>query len=115
MIEDRNTTNHSRFNGFYYIQKNNIKWNVTAFKMSGKLSQGSSGKLAPQGKISAKEGGVNEGLIADDGTELAIYAVRQHKNIIQIPIHTNERFDTPRFGRILDSNLRILNALYRAF
>jgi glycosyltransferase involved in cell wall biosynthesis len=49
------------------------------------------------------------------GTELAIYAVRQHKNIIQIPIHTNERFDTPRFGRILDSNLRILKALYRAF
>ena len=40
--------------------------------MSGKLSQGSSGKLAPQGKISAKEGGVNEGLIAEDGTELAI-------------------------------------------
>lgn len=49
------------------------------------------------------------------GTELAIYAARQHKNIVQIPVLTRDRLDAPRFGRKLDANLKILKALYCAF
>jgi len=49
------------------------------------------------------------------GTELAIFAARQQKNIVQIPVLTRERADAPRFGRKLDANLQILKALYCAF
>ncbi len=56
-----------------YLRKNKIPFNLTAFKMAGKLSEGSSGgKLGYEGKLSAKEGGANEGLIAEDGTDLAV-------------------------------------------
>jgi len=55
-----------------YIQKNKIPFNSTAFKLAGKLSPGASGKLRNDGKISANEGGVNNGLIAEDGTDIAI-------------------------------------------
>jgi glycosyltransferase involved in cell wall biosynthesis len=49
------------------------------------------------------------------GTELAIYAARQRKNIVQIPMATRERIDTPRFGRKLSANWQIIKALYHAF
>ncbi len=49
------------------------------------------------------------------GTELAIYAARQHKNIVQIPVLTLDRDDAPRFGRKLSANLQIFKALYNAF
>ena len=49
------------------------------------------------------------------GTELAIYAARQHKNIVQIPVLTRDRVDAPRFGRKLCANLQILKALYHSF
>jgi hypothetical protein len=49
------------------------------------------------------------------GTELAIFAARQQKNIVQIPVLTCARADAPRFGRKLDANLQILKALYCAF
>ena len=55
-----------------YLQKNKIPFNTTAFKMSGKLSPGASGKLHDDGKISSNEGGAKEGLIAEDGTDPAI-------------------------------------------
>ncbi|WP_443640364.1 glycosyltransferase family 2 protein [Candidatus Njordibacter sp. Uisw_039] len=48
------------------------------------------------------------------GTEMAIYAAREQKAIVQIPILTRDRMDTPRFGQILDSNWRILRALFHA-
>ncbi|MDB9938767.1 glycosyltransferase family 2 protein [Candidatus Thioglobus sp.] len=48
------------------------------------------------------------------GTEMAIYAAREHKTIVQIPVLTCDRTDAPRFGQILDSNWRILKALYHA-
>ena len=49
------------------------------------------------------------------GTELAIYAARQHKKIVQIPVLTRDRVDAPRFGRKLSANLQIFKALYNAF
>lgn len=49
------------------------------------------------------------------GTEMAIYAARQHKNIVQIPVLTRDRADASRFGRRLCANLQILKALYHAF
>ena len=49
------------------------------------------------------------------GTELAIYAARQHKKIVQIPVLTHDRVDAPRFGRKLSANLQIFKALYNAF
>ena len=49
------------------------------------------------------------------GTELVIYAARQHKNIVQIPVLTCDRVDAPRFGLKLDANLKIFKALYYAF
>ena len=49
------------------------------------------------------------------GTEMTIYAARQQKTIVQIPVVTRDRKDAPRFGRILGSNLKILRALYYAF
>ena len=68
-----------------YIQKNNIKWNTTAFKMSGKLTQGLSGKSTNQGKISATEGGANEGLIAEDGTDVTIISKEIKKRKPPVP------------------------------
>lgn len=64
-----------------YLRKNKIPFNLTAFKMSGKLSQGASGKLGQEGKLSAKEGGANEGLIAEDDTDIALISreIQKHK------------------------------------
>lgn len=56
-----------------YLRKNNIPFNITAFKMAGKLSEGNtSGKISKGGRLSNKDGGINDGLIAEDGTDLAI-------------------------------------------
>jgi glycosyltransferase involved in cell wall biosynthesis len=49
------------------------------------------------------------------GTELAIYAARQGKKIVQIPVVTRDRIDTPRFGRKISANWRIIKALYHTF
>jgi glycosyltransferase involved in cell wall biosynthesis len=49
------------------------------------------------------------------GTELVIYAARQCKNIVQIPVATRDRIDAPRFGRRLSANWKIIKALYHAF
>ena len=49
------------------------------------------------------------------GTELAIYGARRHKNIIQVAMMTQDRADSPRFGRRFNANLKIIRALYKAF
>jgi len=49
------------------------------------------------------------------GTELVIFAARQHKIISQLSVFTNEREGTPRFGRKLSANLQIIKALFKAF
>jgi glycosyltransferase involved in cell wall biosynthesis len=45
------------------------------------------------------------------GTELAIFAARRRKQIVEIPIITRERVGSPRFGRFFGANLRIFRAL----
>lgn len=45
------------------------------------------------------------------GTELAIYAAKARKKIIEIPIATSDRHDQPRFGRRFSANISILRAL----
>jgi glycosyltransferase involved in cell wall biosynthesis len=46
------------------------------------------------------------------GTELAIYAAKNGKKIIQLPVKTRERVDAPRFGRRFSANMRLLRALW---
>jgi glycosyltransferase involved in cell wall biosynthesis len=46
------------------------------------------------------------------GTELAIYAAKRGKKIVQIPIVTRDRLDQARFGRRFSANKRILHALW---
>jgi glycosyltransferase involved in cell wall biosynthesis len=46
------------------------------------------------------------------GTELAIFAARTKKNIVQIHFKTIDRADHPRFGKIVSANFRILRALW---
>ena len=48
------------------------------------------------------------------GTELAIFAAKSGKKIVQLPIKTRERLDEPRFGRIYSANMRIVHALWHA-
>lgn len=48
------------------------------------------------------------------GTELAIFAAKSGKKILQLPIKTRERADEPRFGRRYSANKRIMYALWRA-
>jgi len=68
------------------LKKMKIKWNKTAFKKSGKLIQGKlAGKLSKQGKLSQNEGGVNEGLIAEDGTDIAIISKQIQKRPLGPP------------------------------
>jgi len=47
------------------------------------------------------------------GTELALYAAKTGKNIVQLPVKIHERIDTPRFGRRCSSNVRILRSLLK--
>lgn len=46
------------------------------------------------------------------GTELAIFAARTKKNIVQIHFTTRDRVDRPRFGKIVSANFRILRAMW---
>lgn len=46
------------------------------------------------------------------GTELALYAAKNGKRIVQLPVKIRERIDAPRFGRIFSANRRILYALW---
>jgi glycosyltransferase involved in cell wall biosynthesis len=46
------------------------------------------------------------------GTELAIFAARSGKKIVQLPVKTRERVDAARFGRRFTANVRILRALW---
>lgn len=46
------------------------------------------------------------------GTELALYAAKNGKRIVQLPVKIRERIDAPRFGRIFSANWRILYALW---
>ena len=48
------------------------------------------------------------------GTELAIFAVKKNKRIKQIHFKTNERLDSPRFGKIISANFKIIRALFYA-
>jgi glycosyltransferase involved in cell wall biosynthesis len=49
------------------------------------------------------------------GTELAIYAARQSKRIVHIPLATLDRVDAPRFGHNFNANFQIMKALFHAF
>jgi glycosyltransferase involved in cell wall biosynthesis len=46
------------------------------------------------------------------GTELTIFAARQGKRIVQVPVGTRDRVGETRFGGGLDANWRILRALF---
>ncbi|PJC50951.1 MAG: hypothetical protein CO032_02145, partial [Nitrosopumilales archaeon CG_4_9_14_0_2_um_filter_34_16] len=73
-----------------YLQKMKIPFNKTAFKISGKLTQGkASGKTSFDGRLSDKEGGINQGLIAEDGVDMAI-----------ISKHIEKRPITPGVGSV---------------
>ena len=48
------------------------------------------------------------------GTELAIFAAQRRKRLEQILVVTRERRDTPRFGRRLNGNIKILRAMWIA-
>jgi len=45
------------------------------------------------------------------GTELALYAAKSGKKIVQLPVKTRDRIDQARFGRKYSANKRILRAL----
>jgi glycosyltransferase involved in cell wall biosynthesis len=45
------------------------------------------------------------------GTELALFAAKRGRKIVQIPLTTRDRTDAPRFGRRLSANIRILRAM----
>ena len=49
------------------------------------------------------------------GTELMIFAAKQGCRIGQIPFVVRERRDSPRFGNLMISNLKILRAMLRSF
>ncbi|MRG71031.1 glycosyltransferase [Alphaproteobacteria bacterium HT1-32] len=47
------------------------------------------------------------------GTELAVQSIRRGTRFHEIPVSGNRRVDRPRFGRALQSNLRIVCSLSR--
>lgn len=49
------------------------------------------------------------------GTELALFSVRKGLPFAQVRIPIEERTDTPRFGRLLRANWRLLRALILSF
>lgn len=49
------------------------------------------------------------------GTELAIYAARAGRKIVQVPIRTRDRAGASRFGRRLRANWRIFRSMVLAF
>jgi glycosyltransferase involved in cell wall biosynthesis len=48
------------------------------------------------------------------GTELIIFAARNKKNIVQLPIKTFQRLDAPRFGTSIRANFKIMRSLIMA-
>ena len=46
------------------------------------------------------------------GTELAIYAAKSGKNVVQLPVKTRDRIDASRFGRRFSANIRLLRSLW---
>jgi glycosyltransferase involved in cell wall biosynthesis len=48
------------------------------------------------------------------GTELALYAVRSHCKLSQMPVTTRIRIDSPRFGQALAANQKIIRAMILA-
>ena len=44
------------------------------------------------------------------GTELMLHSVRHGARFVQLPLKTAERRDTPRFGRLVCANFKILRA-----
>jgi glycosyltransferase involved in cell wall biosynthesis len=46
------------------------------------------------------------------GTELTIFATRNHCKVVQLPVKTRKRSDSSRFGRKFSANKRILRALW---
>ena len=48
------------------------------------------------------------------GTELAIFAARSGRHIVQVPVRTRDRMGAPRFGRRFQANVKIFRALWRA-
>lgn len=46
------------------------------------------------------------------GTELALFAAKNRCRIMQLPVKTRKRIDSPRFGKRLAANTRILRALW---
>jgi glycosyltransferase involved in cell wall biosynthesis len=49
------------------------------------------------------------------GTELALYAAKNNKKIVQLPVKTRDRNDEPRFGRRYAANKKIIRALWLSF
>jgi len=49
------------------------------------------------------------------GTELALFGVRNGFRVVQVPVPTRSRAGSPRFGRLIAANWRILRALMLAF
>jgi glycosyltransferase involved in cell wall biosynthesis len=48
------------------------------------------------------------------GTELALYAVRNHFRLSQLAVTTRMRIDAPRFGRAFTANRKIIRAMILA-
>jgi glycosyltransferase involved in cell wall biosynthesis len=46
------------------------------------------------------------------GTELALFAAKRGKRMVQVPVTTRTRADQARFGRRLSANKRILRAMF---
>jgi glycosyltransferase involved in cell wall biosynthesis len=47
------------------------------------------------------------------GTELALYGLRKGRRYVEIDVPIRERRGTPKFGRTLSANYRILRAMWR--
>jgi glycosyltransferase involved in cell wall biosynthesis len=45
------------------------------------------------------------------GTELLLFAAKRGKKIVEVPVKTRDRADSPRFGSTLSANWRILKAM----
>ena len=49
------------------------------------------------------------------GTELTIHSIKKGLTFSEIPFDVQERMDSPRFGRLIDANLKILRAMFFDF
>lgn len=48
------------------------------------------------------------------GTELMLFGVRRGARFAQVPVPTRDRVGQPRFGRVVDANVRIFKAMAKA-